>query len=181
VPTKRTARSRDRSKGVAVIELALSMLFLIPLLCAAVDFGYYFYVGSNVEEAARQGALQGARMRASLGANCNGVIELPAEAVIQNVHPVGSGVSCLNAGVVATPDVVSAVYCYMNEPPLSMGPTSGPTSVTTISCDANPVANSWHIQVDVSFPLLLGFYRPLFPAGASAGTVRYRATATATP
>jgi len=178
VPTKRTARSRERSKGVAVIELALSMLFLIPLLCAAVDFGYYFYIGSNVEEAARQGAVQGVRMRTRLALPCNGLNEVPVAAVIQNVHPVGSGVNCLNGGT-ATPDVVSAVYCYMNEPPLGMGPTSGPTSVSNASCDGLPVANSWHVTVDVSFPLLLGFYKPLFPAGATSGTVKYSARATA--
>jgi len=69
----------------------------------------------------------------------------------------------------------------MNEPPLTMGGLGGPTAVTAPLCDNTPVANSWHITVEVSFPLLLGFYKPLFPAGATSGTVKYRATATASP
>lgn len=170
-----STRSRDRSKGVAVIELGLSMLFLVPLLCAVVDFGYFFYVGANVEEAARQGAVQGVRMQTALGSSCNGVVEIPITTVISNRHPLTSGVTCLNT------DTVSAVFCYMNEPPLQMGAASGPTSINAINCDTTPVANSWHVTVDASFPLLLGFYKPLFPAGSTPGTVRYRASATATP
>src|SRR5262245_37861094 len=168
----RARPSRERSKAVAVIELAFSLMFLVPLMCAAVDFGYYFYVGSNAQEAARQGAQQA--VRKSAGAACGSVQAIAAANIVQNVHPTTeTGLLCL-AG-----DVISAVYCYMNQAPLQMGATSGPTAVSDLTCDATPTANSWHIQVDVSFPLLLGFYKPLFPAGVVSGTVRYRAIDTA--
>ena len=41
---------------MAALELALSLTFLVPLLMAVLDFGYYFYIGTNAEDAARAGA-----------------------------------------------------------------------------------------------------------------------------
>ena len=61
----RTARTRERTKGVAVLELTLSLVFLIPLMMATLDFGYYFYVGAAVQEAARQGLEQAVLMGGS--------------------------------------------------------------------------------------------------------------------
>jgi len=168
----RGACARERSKGVAAIELALSMAFLVPLLLAALDFGYYFYVGACVEEAARQGALQAVRKTA--GAGCASAAATTARTIVRDTYATTTGTACLGA------DNVSAAYCYMNEPPLGMGTSSGPT-VIALTCDGAPIAGSWHITVDVSFPLTVGFYRALLPAGSTAGTVRYRATMTATP
>jgi Flp pilus assembly protein TadG len=162
--------SRERSKGVAVIELALSLLFLVPVTFAAIDFGYYFYVGANAEEAAQQGLRQALRRRATLGANCDGLIEAPIINTIQNSYATVDGPNCLG-GIL---DNVSAVHCYMNQPPLAMGGIGGPTQVTTLTCDGNPAPNSWHITVEVSFPLAVGLYRALLPAGSGPGTVRYR-------
>jgi len=164
--------SRDRSKGVAAFELALSMIFLIPLLLAALDFGYFFYVGACVEEAARQGAQQAVRLSAKQA--CGSPQANAAYAVVHDVYATTTGTGCLGA------DSVSATYCYMNEPPLGMGTATGPTTIV-LTCDNNPVPMSWHIQVDVSFKLTVGFYRALLPAGSTSGTVRYRATMTATP
>ena len=52
----RRAGRRPRSRGVAALELALSLTFLVPLLMGMLDFGYYFYIGTNAEEAARASA-----------------------------------------------------------------------------------------------------------------------------
>jgi len=164
---RRGASVRERSKGVAAIELALSMSFLVPLLLAALDFGYYFYVGACVEEAARQGAQQAVRL--TNGAGCGSAGAINALNVVKNTYATTTGTACLGT------DNVSATYCYMNEPPLNMGTATGPTTIL-LNCDNNPVAGSWHIQVDVSFPLTVGFYKVLLPAGTSPGTVRYRAT-----
>ena len=38
---------------MAALELALSLTFLVPLMMGMLDFGYYFYIGTNAEEAAR--------------------------------------------------------------------------------------------------------------------------------
>jgi len=165
--------SRARSRGVAALELALSLSFLVPLMLATLDFGYYFYVGATAEEATRQGLQQVVRKAA--GQPCGSALALAARTIVRDTYPAGpTGIACLGA------DNVSAVYCYMNEPPLGMGASSGPTQIV-LECDGTPVANSWHIQVNVSFPLVAGFYRPLLPAGATTGTVRYRASLTATP
>ena len=178
----RGRRSREPSKGVAVLELALSMVFLVPLVCAVVDFGYYFYVGTNAEEAARQGAAQA--VRKSGGAVCGSAQATTASNIVQNSYPTvvaPNGPDCLKGAPAGPADTVSALYCSMNEPPLAMGGVGGPAVVNTPACDNTPVANSWHITAQISFPLLLGFYKPLFPAGSISGTVRYTATATASP
>jgi hypothetical protein len=170
---RRSAFARERSSGVAALELALSLSFLVPLMLAALDFGYYFYVGATAEEAARQGVQQA--VRKSAGQPCGSVLSNAALAIVRDTYPAGpTGIACLGA------DNVSAVYCYMNEPPLGMGALGGPTQIT-LACVALPVPNSWQIQVDVSFPLVAGFYKPLLPAGSTAGTVRYRASLTGTP
>ena len=165
--------TRARSKGVAAIELALSMAYLVPLLLAALDFGYYFYVGACVEEAARQGVLQAVRKTGA--AACGSAAAITAYTTVHDTYATTTGTACLGA------DNVSATYCYMNEPPLGMGTATGPTVISNLNCDNNPVNNSWHITVDVSFKLTVGFYRALLPAGSTAGTVRYRASMTATP
>jgi Flp pilus assembly protein TadG len=165
--------SRDRSKGVAALELALSLSFLVPLMLAALDFGYYFYVGATAEEAARQGVQQAVRQ--SAGQPCGSAPANNAYTIVHDTYPATTGIACLGA------DNVSATYCYMNEPPLGMGGVGGATEISNLTCDNNPVANSWHIQVDVSFKLVAGFYKPLLPAGTGSGTVRYRASLTATP
>src|SRR4029453_12210384 len=60
---------REKSRGVALVELALSLIFLVPLMLGMLDFGYYFYVASNVEDAARAGVREAAM---SGGAPCSG-------------------------------------------------------------------------------------------------------------
>ena len=62
------APRRPRSRGVAALELALSLTFLVPLLMGTLDFGYYFYIGTNAEEAARAGVREA--VLASGGALC---------------------------------------------------------------------------------------------------------------
>ena len=57
------APRRQRSRGVAALELALSLTFLVPLLMGMLDFGYYFYIGTNAEEAARAGVREAVRRR----------------------------------------------------------------------------------------------------------------------
>src|SRR5204862_6937759 len=62
------APRRQRSRGVAALELALSLTFLVPLLMGMLDFGYYFYIGTNAEEAARAGVREA--VLASAGSAC---------------------------------------------------------------------------------------------------------------
>ena len=54
-------RRRDRSRGQSVVEFALVLPILLLLLAATIDFGRLFYAYVAVENAAKEGALYGAR------------------------------------------------------------------------------------------------------------------------
>ena len=165
------AERRPRSRGVAALELALSLTFLVPLLMGMLDFGYYFYIGTNAEEAAR------ASVRALVNAGtavCGSPGAITARVNEQMPVTSGSGPAC-NGG---------AAYCYMNEAPLYMGGPGGPTTVT-VTCTPSPppgVNPTWTVQVQVDFVPSLGFFKNIMPAGTGARAgFSYRATSVATP
>ena len=83
---QRQRATRERSKGVAVLELTLSLVFLVPLMMATLDFGYYFYVGANAQEAARQGVLQAV----GIAGGCPGLpaVETNCNAAVANICPI---------------------------------------------------------------------------------------------
>ena len=54
-------RRRDRSRGESVVEFALVLPILLLLLAATIDFGRLFYLYVAVNNAAKEGALYGAR------------------------------------------------------------------------------------------------------------------------
>ncbi len=116
---------RERSRGVAALELALSLVFLMPLMLSMLDYGYYFYVGSNAEDAARAGVRQAVRL--SAGAAC-GRDRRRRERRPARRTAVGSGPACTGG----------SAYCYMNEPPLSMGGAGGYTTVTLTCAWSGP-------------------------------------------
>ena len=170
----RTARTRERTKGVAVLELTLSLVFLIPLMMATLDFGYYFYVGAAVQEAARQGLEQAVLMGGSCAAAGPGVA-CPAAVtnVVTNKATSGtSGTTCTGQTAQAQPP---AAACYLNGPPLAFGSSSDMT--VTCTCAQAPVNPTYTITVTVEFPPALGYFKVLMPAGSGAN-VRYRASLT---
>jgi Flp pilus assembly protein TadG len=160
---RRRGPGRDRSRGVAAIELALSMTFLVPLLLVVMDFGYYFYIGAVAEDAARVGAR--AAVRQSNGGTC--VLTNAAVQVAQTARATGGpGTACVGG----------AAYCMMNEPPLLMGAAAGPTTVT-LTCAGAPVNPTWSITVQVDFRPAVGFFTAWMPSGG-VGKVRYTARLT---
>ena len=163
VVTGRAPR-RQRSRGVAALEFALSLTFLVPLLMGTLDFGYYFYIGTNAEEAARAGVR--AAVRASGGAAC--ALTGAAIKAAGETPAVGTGAAGCIGG---------AAYCYMNEPPLSMGGAGGNTTVQLL-CLTAPVNPTWTITVQVDFWPATTFCKWMMPASATAGKVRYIATLT---
>src|SRR6476659_612370 len=117
VVTGRAPR-RQRSRGVAALEFALSLTFLVPLLMGTLDFGYYFYIATNAQEAARAGVREA--VLASGGAACGTPASNLARTNGQRlVTGSGTGTACNG----------SAAACYMNEPPLNMGATGGNTTI----------------------------------------------------
>jgi hypothetical protein len=132
---------------------------------AALTFGYYFYVGSNAEEAARQGLKQavalGGGVACAVPPNCN-----PA------VNPIVTGApTALNCGTIGGP----AAACYMNASPLNLGGASNTT--VTCRCAIAPVNPTYTITVQVDFAPALGSFRYVLPAGTGT-KVRYTATIT---
>ena len=157
---------------MAALELALSLVFLVPLVMGMLDFGYYFYVGTNAEEAARAGVRRA--LRGGAGALCGSIASNTVIAQEMTVASGGPGPAC-NGG---------AAYCYMNEPPLSMGGNGGATTVTVtclspLSIPIEPVNPTYRIVVRVDFVPALGFFKTLMPAGATTTQVSYTARLTA--
>jgi hypothetical protein len=161
VEQQQRRRRRPRARGVAALEFALSLTFLVPLMGAAVDYGYYFYVGSNAEEAARAGLRQAIlKFRADYpGSNCTIAPGVGQKAIVaafgQNVN-------------------TGEAFLVMDQPPLSM---KSNTQVQ-LTCDALPnppaVDPTWHIMVRVDFSPAMGIVAPFMPAGGP-GKVRYTA------
>jgi len=174
---RRRPATRERSKGVAVLELTLSLVFLIPLMMGTLDFGYYFYVGSAAQEAARQGLLQ----TVGLAGGCPGPPSVPTNcpaAVTNIVTKMASGTGTACASASPPPNVAPAASCYMNGPSLGLGTASNLT--VTCECTPQPAAAPpfFKITVQVDFRPAIGFFRYLMPAGTAPGTVRYRAILT---
>jgi Flp pilus assembly protein TadG len=164
---------------VATLELALAMIFLVPLLAGMLDFGYYFYVASNTEEAARAGVRE---VSLAGSGNCAATgFPIPDPRAI----PVQLTASSTGAGCNATGGDAA---CYMNQPPLLLG---GATNITvsadclnTTTVPAGPSNPTWRVTVTVDFPLAYGFLKAMFPASTRVGCtncVKYTATAYSTP
>jgi len=174
---QRQRATRDRSKGVAVLELTLSLVFLVPLMMATLDFGYYFYVGANAQEAARQGVLQAV----SVAGGCPGPVgtETNCNAAVANIvtkMASGTGTACASAS--PPPVTPPAASCYLNSPPLGLGTASNLTVTCKCTPQAGPAPPYFKMQIQVDFRPAIGFFRYLMPAGTAPGTVRYTATLT---
>ena len=160
-------RRRDRSRGVAALELALSLIFLIPLMLGTLDYGYFFYVGANAEDAARAGVREAVRI--SAGGSClvtNAAVQLKG-----TTRATWTGPTCAGG----------AAYCTMDQPPLGMGAALGPTTVT-LNCLTPPTPDvavnpTWEIIVTVDYLSPLGKRMPWMPATPSTtDKIRYRTT-----
>jgi hypothetical protein len=147
---------------VAALEFALSLTFLAPLIGAALDFGYYFYVGSSAEEAARAGVRQAVTLffaNNGPSATCVGGTPSPTGPVTSTVQ-----------GTSGEP------YRVMDAAPLGMGANT----TVNIFCDnagATPVDPTWHVQVQVDFRPAMGIVANFMRAGnpiAGKPTVRYQ-------
>jgi hypothetical protein len=171
-PAARAPR-RPKSSGVAALELALSLVFLVPLLTGMLQFGYYFYIASHAEEAARAGV----REAVMKGGNCAGGAIIKAEG--EAPPGAGTGNACITNGG-------GAAACYMNEPPLNMGAATATT--VTLTCltpltpfpDTAPIDPTWRIRVHVEFQPALFAFKSLLPAG-SGTKVYYEATVVSSP
>jgi hypothetical protein len=181
---------RVKSRGVALVELALSLIFLVPLMLGMLDFGYFFYVASNVEEAARAGVRQAAR--AGAGPCTGGGFPVVDGRAVNVVAPATGTDSICNA-------TGGDAACYMNQAPLMLGGASNitvtaecfipttPLGAPTPALAVAPVKDpTWRVTVQVDFPLPHPFLFPLLkhstrgPMGNNTW-VYYIASATSSP
>ena len=143
---------RQRSRGVAALELALSLTFLVPLLMGTLDFGYYFYVGTNAEEAARAGVREA--VLASGGANCGSPLRIPRRRTDRGSSPARyrHGLQRRRGGLLH--ERATAQHGQH-----AGGPSNSHTTVT-LTCSTAPVDPTWTIHArSTSGP------RPRFPNG----------------
>jgi len=165
---------RAKSRGVALVELALSLIFLVPLMLGMLNFGYYFYVASNVEEAARAGAREAALSPAGNCAGAGFPMPDPRAAAIELPATV-SGQLCNATGGDAA--------CYLHQPPLMLGGAANITvtadCLTPATVPAAPVNPTWRVTVQVDFPLPHPFLFPLLKHSTrTSGWVYYTASET---
>lgn len=115
-------------EGVAALEFALVLPFLLVLLMGMIDYGYYFYVNSTVVNAAREGAR-------------NGVVQ-PTVTLAQQEAQRTARAYLVAAGI---GDGVNATYLNNADVPMptydaSTGnPTSGLLSVTVTVSSFQPL------------------------------------------
>ena len=166
---------RAKSRGVALVERALSLIFRVPLMLGMLDFGYFLYVASNVEEAARAGVRQAARAGAG---PCNGggypILDPRAPGV--QAAATGTGAGCNGPGS-------GDAACYMNQAPLMLGGAANITvtadCLTPTTVPAAPINPTWRVTVQCDFPLPHPFLFPLLKHSTrTIGWVYYTASVT---
>jgi Flp pilus assembly protein TadG len=138
-------RRRDKQRGTAAIEMALSLIVvLLPLTLGMMDYGYYFYVSLTAAEAARVAARATSTTTAT---NC----------------------TTTSAGISAG---TTAATNYMNT--IGLGGTSNLTVDITCGTTVTlpPLSPFWTVTVKVDFPPAIGFIRSLMkPSTRTTGWV----------
>ena len=130
-------RRRDKQRGTATIEMALSLIVvLLPLVLGMMDYGYYFFVSSTAAEAAR----------------------VAARATSTSATPSCANVAAVTAAATAGRTAATA---YMNT--IGLGGTSNLVVDITCGTVAGPpvLTPFWTVTVKVSFPPAIGFIKSL--------------------
>jgi Flp pilus assembly protein TadG len=126
--------SRRRERGVAPIELALSLTILVPLVLGMIDLGYYFYISVTAAEAARVGARSAS---VSTVGNCS------------NTGPVTAAAAAARA----------AANAYMTQSGLATISTTATAACTTYSAVTPAITPVWNVTMRVDFRPLVGVAR----------------------
>ena len=65
---RRGRRGRARERGAAVIEFALTLPLLVPLMLFMIEYGHFFWVTLNAVEAAKMGLASAVTQNSSTNA-----------------------------------------------------------------------------------------------------------------
>ena len=143
---------RDTQRGAAVLEFALSMFILAPLLMGMLQYGYYFYIAVNVTEAQHQALV--AATRTAVG-DCS----------------VTASPTAIAAKASAQTAASNAVTTYLSSNGLSSGVLT--LSGTSPSCGILPVNPTWTMTLIADFRPPLGKVMPWDKASPTTGYLRY--------
>jgi Flp pilus assembly protein TadG len=151
----KTARSRQR--GAAVLEFALTLPLLVPLMLFMIEYGHLFWVSLNAVEAAKVG------LAATIAQN-------NATAATSCLDPTPGRVTAIeNAGH-------DAALQYFTDNTASLQPYA----TVTVTCIAAPVNGvtltnpSWQIIVKMDFPPVIGRRLPWLKASTTlTGGITY--------
>jgi len=144
---------RDAQRGAAVLEFALAIFFLAPLLMGMMQYGYYFYISMNVLEAQHQGLVAAAR---TSGVSC----------------AVGATAAQITARTAAQTAAAAAVTTYLTNNGLATVLT---VSGSTPTCGTTPLDPTWTMTLIADFRPPLGKVMPWDKASPTAGYLRYTA------
>ena len=138
-----------------MIEFALTLPLLVPLMLFMIEYGHYYWVTLNAVEAAKLGlASAAAQNSATPAANCGDTTNV--NAVTQKGHD------------------AAVAYFTTNAPSLASASTPTVTCVSGVVNGA-PLPNpSWKIIVKMDFRPLVGFRLPWFRASTTVtGGITY--------
>jgi Flp pilus assembly protein TadG len=148
----RSRSKRPRQRGAAAVELALSLVFLIPLLLGIADYGYYFFIAVNVVEAQQAGAV--AASRVAIG-DCSG----------------GGNPALVNS---ATTAASNAIAQYIANAGLAGIVTLGNTAPTClVPSSTSPPPLAWQFNIWADFRPIIGRVAPWMKASPTAGYARF--------
>ena len=99
-----------KERGQSLVELGISLLILLYLLCGAVEFGILFFQFVQLRDAAQEGALYGSMNPPSSAADTVAIDKIKERARYSS--PTQSPIDLINdPAVVVSVDVTDAQYC----------------------------------------------------------------------
>jgi Flp pilus assembly protein TadG len=133
---------RPRARGVAAIEFALLLPFLVVVVLALIDYGYYFYIGINATEAARAAAVVASTTAAGLN---SGSGPLPAN----------NGCGDANIGQVTGVAPAAPAQAAKDYMTAQLNSTISTNTTATVQCSTagtpTPTKTVFSVQVTVLF------------------------------
>jgi Flp pilus assembly protein TadG len=153
VGPKRSKAKRSPARGVAAIELALVLPFLLLLSLGALDYGYYFWVGINATEAARAASMtastQAALQHAGAGITVCGDLAVPG--VITTAQTAANTYMTANTNAtLGAAYVAGATYTSATVTCTTQAPVVGIVWKTVVTVDFPPPSRVMHFGLPVS-------------------------------
>lgn len=156
---------RRGQRGVAAVEFALSLIFLVPLMLGTADYGYYFYVAMNVVEAQQAGLLAAAKTPVGDCSGSASAAQVTAKGTAQNAAVTAETLYLHNAsGASNGLDTVVTLYST------PAGALPKPT------CSNTPMNPTWTLTLVADFRPVIGWLAPWMKASTvTSGRARYTA------